>query len=250
MVGYADANGGLEDEDAQARTRTDARAERDAFLAKLRRGEIAPPSKLTFGEVVAEYLTSIREPRRGGEKAERTLERYRSALDLHVLPTLGTRPIQKITADQLAALVGHRTIWACAVDGPRDRHAGTQSVRPRGAPRLHRREPDFATSSRRDAPGRSQTEPADAHDRRGSRRSSRLPARYRPLLAVAVFSGMRIQEILGLTWGDIDFRERRDPRASPAESRHEGEPGATRRSEDEGRPARHRARRQLEPLSP
>jgi len=28
------------------------------------------------------------------------------------------------------------------------------------------------------------------------------------LLALAVFSGMRIQEILGLTWGDIDFRER------------------------------------------
>ena len=34
------------------------------------------------------------------------------------------------------------------------------------------------------------------------------PSRYRPLLALAAFTGMRIQEILGLTWGDIDFRER------------------------------------------
>ena len=34
------------------------------------------------------------------------------------------------------------------------------------------------------------------------------PERYRPLLAIAVFTGMRIQEILGLAWGDIDFPER------------------------------------------
>ena len=34
------------------------------------------------------------------------------------------------------------------------------------------------------------------------------PERYRPLLAIAAFTGMRIQEILGLAWGDIDFRER------------------------------------------
>ena len=45
------------------------------------------------------------------------------------------------------------------------------------------------------------------------------------MLALAVFSVMRIQEILGLTWGDIDFRERvirvraqlsRGTKASPA----------------------------------
>ena len=51
------------------------------------------------------------------------------------------------------------------------------------------------------------------------------PSRYRPVLALAVFSVMRIQEILGLTWGDIDFRERvirvraqlsRGTKASPA----------------------------------
>ena len=29
--------------------------------------------------------------------------------------------------------------------------------------------------------------------------------RYRPLLATAIYSGMRISELLGLMWGDIDF---------------------------------------------
>lgn len=31
------------------------------------------------------------------------------------------------------------------------------------------------------------------------------PALYRPLFATAVFSGLRVGELLGLIWGDIDF---------------------------------------------
>jgi integrase len=31
------------------------------------------------------------------------------------------------------------------------------------------------------------------------------PERYRTLLAIAVFTGMRIQEILGVASGDMDF---------------------------------------------
>jgi hypothetical protein len=110
MVGYADANGVWRMKTLQATTRTDARAERDAFLAKLRRGEIAPPSKLTFAEVATEFLTAFEGLVASGERAERTLERYRSALDLHVIPTLGQRQIQKITADQLAALISSRRV--------------------------------------------------------------------------------------------------------------------------------------------
>ena len=43
----------------KARTRTEARAERDEFLAKQRRGEIGPPSKITLAEVAAEFLTTF-----------------------------------------------------------------------------------------------------------------------------------------------------------------------------------------------
>jgi integrase len=28
---------------------------------------------------------------------------------------------------------------------------------------------------------------------------------YRPILASAVFSGLRLMEVLGLTWADVDF---------------------------------------------
>src|SRR5262245_43693138 len=97
-----------------ARTRTEARSERDAFFAKLRRGEIALPSKITFGEVASEFLTTFEALVAAGERAERTLERYRSALEIHVIPVLGARAIQRITADQLAALIASRRTSALA----------------------------------------------------------------------------------------------------------------------------------------
>lgn len=34
------------------------------------------------------------------------------------------------------------------------------------------------------------------------------PDRYRPLITAAVFTGMRISELRGLTWGDVDFDRR------------------------------------------
>jgi integrase-like protein len=40
-----------------------------------------------------------------GERRERTLEHYRGALERHVLPRLGHRQLQLISADDLVALV-------------------------------------------------------------------------------------------------------------------------------------------------
>ena len=31
------------------------------------------------------------------------------------------------------------------------------------------------------------------------------PARYRPLLATAAFTGLRLSELLGLVWAEVDF---------------------------------------------
>ena len=148
-----------------------------------------------------------------GERGERTLERYRSALELHVIPTLGERPIQKITADQVAALIASR------------RAAGRQKspLAPwtvRGIVTPMRRV--FALAARRgyiaenpvlrlhadELPrGGAQSDPRTLSAPEVLRLLACSPERYRPLLAIAVYTGMRIQEILGLVWDDIDFRE-------------------------------------------
>jgi integrase len=41
--------------------------------------------------------------------------------------------------------------------------------------------------------------------RRSGPCSRRPPTGYRPLLATAVFSGLRLQELLGLRWQDVDL---------------------------------------------
>ena len=56
--------------------------------------------------------------------------------------------------------------------------------------------------------GRAQSEPRTLTATEVWKLLAAAPERYRPLLAIAAFTGMRIQEILGLAWGDIDFRER------------------------------------------
>jgi integrase len=56
--------------------------------------------------------------------------------------------------------------------------------------------------------GRARSEPRALTATEVTRLLISAPARYRPLLAIAVFTGMRIQEILGLRWEEIDFRDR------------------------------------------
>jgi integrase len=193
----------------RARTRTEAKAERDEFLAKQRRGEIAPPSKITFGDVAAEFLKSFDALVAAGERAERTLERYRSALDRHVIPILGERQIQKITADQLAALIGLSRASGLVPWTIRGIITPLRRVFELASRRGYVAENPMLRLHRDELPrGRAQSEPRTLTGDEVRRLLAGCPSRYRPLLAIAVFSGMRIQEILGLTWGDIDFRER------------------------------------------
>lgn len=206
QVGFNDLDGRWRMVTLKARNRTEARAERDDLLAKHRRGEVAAPSKITLGEIAAEYLQSVEELVAAEELGERTLERYRHALNHHVVPALGTTPIQKLTADHLARflrkkreaglapwtirgiLTPLRCILAVAV---RDRvitESPLSRLQPKELPK-----------------GKSRSEPRTLTREEIEALLAASPKRYRPLLAIAVFAGLRIQEILGLTWADIDF---------------------------------------------
>jgi hypothetical protein len=47
-IGFSDSGGRWRIKTLRARTRTEAKAERDLFMTKLRAGEVAAPSKVTF----------------------------------------------------------------------------------------------------------------------------------------------------------------------------------------------------------
>ena len=55
-IGFSDTGGRWRIKTLRARTRTEAKAEGDLFMTKLRAGEVAAPSKVTFAEVSAEYI--------------------------------------------------------------------------------------------------------------------------------------------------------------------------------------------------
>ena len=86
-----------------ARARARARARLSFTFSDLR--QIAVPMKLTVAECVVDYLAHLDSLVAAGERAERTVERYRSHLEGHVVPVLGHRQIQRVNADHVAELI-------------------------------------------------------------------------------------------------------------------------------------------------
>jgi integrase len=169
--------------------------------SKLNRGERVAPSRLTFDEAADLWFA-------GKNVAERTRERYESNLRLYLRPRFGRRRVSAITVDDVAALIAdmqadgkagwtQRNVlttlsgfytWASS---PRRGHAPANPVsqlerdeRPKVRKRMGR-----------------VLQPAEIRALLASTTSDR----YRALLATAIFTGLRLQELLALRWQDVDF---------------------------------------------
>jgi integrase len=185
----------------------EARRQRDLLSAKAQRGELPAPTRTTFAELAETWIEGFEALVAAGERGERTLEHYRYHLDRHLLPALGQKRLQEITTDDCARLISSlrakglsgKTIAGALVplgrvlalalrrgyisDNPLRRLE--QSERPR----IQKREQRVLN-----------------HREIEALLASSLP-RYRPLLATALYSGMRLSELLGLTWADLDFEQ-------------------------------------------
>ena len=65
---------------------------------------------------------------------------------------------------------------------------------------------DRLTSAERPKPGAGRCRVLDRHD--VGRLLEAAPERYRVAIACGLFAGLRLSELLGLTWSDVDFRGR------------------------------------------
>ena len=178
----------------------DAEAARAEKRRKRRQGECVRPTKATFAEVADKWLAAQTQLR------PRTREVYTWALERHVKPRLGRRPIASIREDDVTALIGAmqaqgKAPWTIrAVLTPLSR-VMSYAVRQgwlAGNPvrRLERgeRPPAVELREKRILSGEEVGKLLDAV----------LPT-YRPILATAAFSGLRLGELCGLTWADVDF---------------------------------------------
>lgn len=181
-------------------TLTDAVKERRKQQAEIDKGGKVAPTRETF-ETVAERWLERQESR----LRPRTIEWYRTAVRVHLLPRFGDRRLAEITEDRVAALITEMTRAGYAgwtikgVLTPLSRilgHAARQGwIASNPVTRLEKDE--------RPKVGRREMRVLEKNEIEELLASSN--ARYRPLIATAIFTGLRQGELLGLRWEDVDL---------------------------------------------
>jgi integrase len=181
-----------------------ARAQRRMFVDAARWGVIAAAPRLRFDTVVEWWVGRFAHKVASGERRERTLELHRYHLDRHLLPLLGPRLIRQITTADVAELLDGVREQGCSektVAGALATLASVMGFAVRNGwiadnpvTRLERHERPHPSRRQQRVLGREEIARLLA---------ACLPA-YRALIATALYTGMRMSELLGLIWDDID----------------------------------------------
>jgi integrase len=207
-IGFSDGGGRWRIKTLRARTRTEARAERDHFMSKLRAGQVAAPSKITFAEVATEYIAGLEAMVSSGDRAPRTLERYKQHLDAHVLPGIGHIQVQKLTADALAAFLRDRQSVGLSSWTRKGMLTPISRILSLAVRRRYVSENPLRLLQPEELPkGRSKDEPRVLDRDEIGRLLRATGDMYRPALATTVFAGLRAMELLALTWLCIDIED-------------------------------------------
>jgi integrase len=183
----------------------EARRERDAWAVEVRSGGVpATGGRETGKEVSDAWLKHIERLVEIEELRPRTLESYRTGVKHHFNPTFGTRRIRAITTDDLvewhrqqrasgASEWSIRARWM-AVRGVLAYAARHNMIPVSPADKLLPRERPSAGEPRQRFLSRDDMDVLLEQAGDG-----------RAIIATGLFTGMRVMEVLGLVWGDIDF---------------------------------------------
>jgi integrase len=183
----------------------EARRERLALIAATREGTVPVSPHLRFETVASRWLERFEAKVASGERHPRTLEAHRYQLDGHLLPALARRRIASLTVNDVAALLDALRRKGCSAKTSASALATLQSVM-RFARRcgwivadpvelLEHDERPRPQRRRQRVLGRAEIE----------RLLAACPPRDRLMLATVLYTGLRISELLGLVWHDVDF---------------------------------------------
>lgn len=141
-----------------------------------------------------------------GLRGERTHDLYRLHLRRRLRPAFGAVEVQRITPDRIAAVIakwraeglGESTIRGAFIVLGRVLKLALRRGYIASNP-LERLEND-------ERPGKSRGHAQRVLDHAEIERLlAAAPTAYRPMIAAALYSGLRQAELLGLTWADVDF---------------------------------------------
>src|SRR4051794_17074411 len=101
---YRDETGKQRQKTLNSRSVQRAIKEAEEYRTKVRRGEVIPPTSLTFGEAAVEFFEITEALVTTGERSQRTLDLYRQRYGKHIGPTLGRRRIQEVRPEHIGAI--------------------------------------------------------------------------------------------------------------------------------------------------
>jgi integrase len=182
----------------------EARRARLALIAATREGKVPVSPRLRFETVAGWWLERFEAKVAAGERHPRTLEAHRYQLDRHLLPAVGRRAIASLTVDDVAELLhqlrrtGRSATSASALATLQSvlrfaRRCGWIVADP--VERLEHDERPRPGRRRQRVLGRAEIE----------RLLGACAQRDRLMLATVLYAGLRISELLGLVWDDVDL---------------------------------------------
>jgi integrase len=181
-------------------SKQDARKELRRLLKSGDDGVHVPPARITLGDWIAEWLAL-----RGRKVTAGTAQHYSELIRVHVLPTLGQRPLQEIDVAEIDALYRElgKHLSACSVH-----HVHVVLKSCLNTALLKRRLSDNP-AARADAPA---TKDSDAWNVLDSGQLATLINGFKGtalygVVRVAAGTGMRRNEVLALRWVDVDFEK-------------------------------------------
>ena len=193
------------DSDGKLRFRTigpnlqDAVAARAEVVGKVTRGEVVRPSKVTFADFAEQWISGL-------DKRPRTIEAYRYALNRHLLPRFGRRKLSDITTDDVAQLVSAMSragYAAWTISGSLSTLSGMMRRAERKG-MIARNPVSGLEPNERPKIGSGEKRVLDEAE---IRRLLETAGPTRTLVALFIFSGVRLSEALGLRWTDLDLRD-------------------------------------------
>jgi integrase len=180
----------------------EARTERAIFIESTRAGVPLATPELRFARVAGWWIERYERRVEAGERRERTLEHHRYHLNKHLLPNLDRRLIRTLGVEDVADLMtklraAEKTVaGALATLQSIIRFAlrnGWMAQNP--VDRLESAERPHPVPRRQRVLGRDEI----------VRLLVACAPRYRTLVATALYTGLRISEVLGLLWSDLDL---------------------------------------------